>query len=73
MLVLALSARPGGRTGARPIGLTSYDGTARLWDIRPASWKRHACVVAGRPLTHAEWASALPDRAYAPACEPANR
>ncbi|WP_028066982.1 nSTAND1 domain-containing NTPase [Solirubrobacter soli] len=43
-------------------------GRAYRWDMRPSSWARHACDVAGRPLTRAEWAAALPDRAYAPAC-----
>jgi len=38
------------------------------WDLRPASWARHACSVAGRPLTRAEWERALPGREYAPAC-----
>ena len=42
------------------------------WDI-VHRWERHACAVAGRALTRAEWESALPDRAYAPACVPANR
>jgi WD40 repeat protein/DNA-binding SARP family transcriptional activator/energy-coupling factor transporter ATP-binding protein EcfA2 len=38
------------------------------WDVRPASWARHACAVAGRTLTRAEWASLLPGRDYEPAC-----
>ena len=38
------------------------------WDVRPASWARHACTVAGRSLTRAEWTSLLPERAYEPAC-----
>jgi WD40 repeat protein len=43
-------------------------GRAYRWDIRPASWARQACAVAGRTLTRAEWADALPGRPYAPAC-----
>jgi WD40 repeat protein/DNA-binding SARP family transcriptional activator len=43
-------------------------GRAYRWDIRPASWLRHACEVAGRPLTRLEWHDALPDLDYAPAC-----
>ena len=39
-----------------------------LWDVRPSSWERHACAVAGRTLTRAEWENALPQRDYAPAC-----
>jgi WD40 repeat protein len=45
-------------------------GRGYRWDIRPSSWERHACAVAGRTLTRAEWADALPGRAYAPACGP---
>jgi WD40 repeat protein len=43
-------------------------GRAYRWDIRPSSWARHACTVAGRRLTRSEWTDALPDRDYAPAC-----
>ncbi len=46
-----------------------YDaGRAYRWDVRPSSWERHACDVAGRPLTRAEWKDALPEHNYAPAC-----
>ena len=46
-----------------------YDGgRGYLWDVRPSSWARRACAVAGRPLTRAEWKEALPDRKYAPSC-----
>jgi WD40 repeat protein len=38
------------------------------WDLRPASWEQHACSVAGRTLTRAEWADALGNLPYAPAC-----
>jgi WD40 repeat protein len=40
------------------------------WDVRPGTWTRHACAVAGRALTRAEWEAALPQREYAPACVP---
>jgi WD40 repeat protein len=43
-------------------------GRAFRWDVRPSSWVRHACDVAGRPLTRLEWHDALPDREYAPEC-----
>jgi WD40 repeat protein len=43
-------------------------GTATLWDLRPASLERRACEIAGRRLTRAEWAAALPGRSYDPAC-----
>jgi WD40 repeat protein/DNA-binding SARP family transcriptional activator len=46
-----------------------YDtGRAYRWDVRPSSWARHACEVAGRPLSRSEWQDALPGREYTPAC-----
>jgi WD40 repeat protein len=44
------------------------NGRAARWDLRPASLNRHACQVAGRQLTRAEWRQFLPGRAYDPAC-----
>jgi DNA-binding SARP family transcriptional activator/WD40 repeat protein len=43
-------------------------GRAYRWDVRPSSWARHACAVAGRQLTRVEWEDALPERDYDPAC-----
>ena len=43
-------------------------GRAVRWDVRPESWKRHACVVAGRELTETEWRDALPERPFRPVC-----
>ena len=43
-------------------------GRAYRWDIRPSSWARHACKIAGRRLTRTEWNDVLPERDYAPAC-----
>ncbi len=49
--------------------VAAYDtGRAYLWDIRPASLAEHACDIAGRRLTRAEWAEFLPGRPYDPAC-----
>jgi len=50
----------------------SDNGRGYLWDIRPQSWARRACEVAGRTLTRAEWKEALPGRKYAPACAAAD-
>jgi WD40 repeat protein len=51
--------------------VTVYDdGHGYAWDVRPASWMRHACSVAGRGLTPAEWRDILPRHDYAPACGP---
>jgi WD40 repeat protein/DNA-binding SARP family transcriptional activator len=38
------------------------------WDVRPSTWERQACAIAGRRLTRAEWADTLPGREYRPAC-----
>lgn len=43
-------------------------GRAYRWDVRPSSWARHACAVAGRTLTRVEWKHALGSRDYTPAC-----
>ena len=43
-------------------------GRAYRWDGRPASWRRHACRIAGRALTRAEWRDVLPEHEYTPAC-----
>jgi WD40 repeat protein/DNA-binding SARP family transcriptional activator len=49
--------------------IASYDtGHAFRWEIRPAALARHACRVAGRRLTRAEWTEFLPGRDYDPAC-----
>jgi len=49
--------------------IAAYDtGRAYLWDIRAASLIKHACQMAGRRLTRAEWDEALPGRRYDPAC-----
>jgi WD40 repeat protein len=44
------------------------DGRALLWDLRPSTWTKQACSIAGRTLTRDEWENALPGRDYAPAC-----
>jgi WD40 repeat protein/DNA-binding SARP family transcriptional activator len=44
------------------------DGRALLWDLRPSTWAKQACSIAGRTLTRDEWENALPGRDYAPAC-----
>jgi hypothetical protein len=53
--------------GAHLFAITDA-GRAYRWDVRPSSWARHACAVAGRRLTRTEWNDALPGRDYAPAC-----
>ena len=53
--------------GAYLFALTNV-GRDYRWDMRPASWNRLACSIAGRTLTRAEWNEALPGRDYRPAC-----
>ena len=48
----------------------SLSRRAVRWDVAPEAWKRHACRVASRELTHQEWAEALPDRPYRTVCRP---
>jgi WD40 repeat protein len=43
-------------------------GQALSYNLRPSSWERRACAVAGRSLSRAEWAQFLPGRPYRPAC-----
>jgi WD40 repeat protein len=53
--------------GAYLFALTDA-GVGYRWEVRSRSWEARACAVAGRTLTRAEWAEALPGRPYAPAC-----
>ena len=48
----------------------SHTRRAVRWNIAPEAWNRHACRVAGRELTHREWADALPARPYRTLCRP---
>jgi eukaryotic-like serine/threonine-protein kinase len=54
--------------GGNELVTLDENGRGYVWDVRPRSWARRACSVAGRPLTRAEWRDALPDRDYKPAC-----
>jgi len=45
-----------------------HEGRGVRWDVRPESWKRHACLVAGREITEREWRDALPERPFRPVC-----
>jgi WD40 repeat protein/tRNA A-37 threonylcarbamoyl transferase component Bud32 len=44
------------------------NGKGAVWDVDPESWKRRACDLANRTLTHGEWEEFLPGRPYEPAC-----
>ena len=54
------------RGGTQLVVIHERDGVS--WDVRPASWAQHACAIAGRTLTRAEWGSLLPEFDYDPAC-----
>ena len=43
-------------------------GEAERWEVDPDAWSRHACRVAGRELTRAEWDEFVPDQDYRPIC-----
>jgi WD40 repeat protein/DNA-binding SARP family transcriptional activator len=46
----------------------STRGDGIRFDLSPGDWNRHACLVAGRDLTAAEWADALPGRPRQAVC-----
>jgi WD40 repeat protein len=43
-------------------------GTGMVWNVDPRAWRRHACQIAHRALTVAEWRDLLPHRSYRPVC-----
>jgi WD40 repeat protein/DNA-binding SARP family transcriptional activator len=53
--------------GARLFAVSTR-GQGIRFDMSPDDWKRHACHVAGRELTAAEWSAALPGRPYRAVC-----
>jgi WD40 repeat protein len=59
-----VAATPDGRTA---LAIES-GGHAIAWPLRRGSWTAHACLVAGRQLTGAEWAQFLPGRRPRPVC-----
>jgi WD40 repeat protein len=45
------------------------DGTGVIWTVDPTTWEAHACQVAHRNLTQAEWHDFLPQRPYRKLCQ----
>jgi WD40 repeat protein len=43
-------------------------GSVFVWPTSLAAWEQRACTIAGRSLTHDEWAQFLPGRAYTRTC-----
>lgn len=54
--------------GGSHVVAVPHFGRGVRWDVRPAAWERHACLVAARELTAREWRDALPERAQQPVC-----
>jgi WD40 repeat protein/energy-coupling factor transporter ATP-binding protein EcfA2 len=46
----------------------SWDKTLRLWDVNLDSWMGHACRIANRNLTRAEWERYFPNEPYHKTC-----
>ena len=53
--------------GARLFAVSTR-GEGISFELSRQAWKRHACLVAGRELTAAEWADALPAQPYRRVC-----
>jgi WD40 repeat protein len=43
-------------------------GLGFVWNVTLGAWREHACTVAGRNLTRAEWERYLPERPYELVC-----
>jgi WD40 repeat protein len=62
--VNVLTFSPDGKTLA-----TSGSVGPLLWNVDFDSWPRHACRIANRNLTCAEWTQFMKDEPYRPTCE----
>ena len=54
--------------GGRYLFAIPTSGAGIRFDMSPADWQRHACLVGGHELTRAEWADAVPGRPYQRVC-----
>lgn len=52
----------------RRIFVAYRGGLGFVWNVTLGAWKEHACTVAGRNLTRAEWERYLPERPYELVC-----
>ena len=43
-------------------------GSAQRWEMSPDAWSKHACRIAGRELTRAEWEQLVADQDYRRVC-----
>ncbi|MFQ5793664.1 MAG: trypsin-like peptidase domain-containing protein [Candidatus Bipolaricaulia bacterium] len=55
---------PDGKT----LASASTDNTLILWDVDLESWQAHACGIANRNLTRAEWEQYMGDKPYRKTC-----
>ena len=44
-------------------------GSAQRWEVSAGAWSKHACRIAGRELTRAEWEEQVPDQDYRRVCD----
>jgi WD40 repeat protein len=44
------------------------NGRAVRWEVDPATWSRHACVLAGGGLTPEQWQEVVPEQDYRQVC-----
>jgi WD40 repeat protein/DNA-binding SARP family transcriptional activator len=56
-----------GRDGEDVFVVPAFGRGAR-WDLRPAALNRHACLIAGRNLTEAEWSDVVPEQPFRRVC-----
>jgi WD40 repeat protein/class 3 adenylate cyclase len=47
-------------------------GQASVWPMQWQEWAAHACAIAGRQLSRAEWSAFVGDRPFANVCPPAH-
>jgi len=52
----------------RTVLVASYQQSIYRWDTRPERARSFACAIAGRNLTHAEWAENFTNRPYEKTC-----
>ena len=61
--VLSVSFSPDGNV----LASSSFDNTI-IWDVNLESWKKRACHIANRNMTHEEWKYYMGDEPYRKTC-----
>jgi WD40 repeat protein/class 3 adenylate cyclase/tRNA A-37 threonylcarbamoyl transferase component Bud32 len=57
-------------TDGRQLFVLRDSGDAERWEVDADAWSEHACRVAGRELTRAEWSEFVPEQDYRRVCSP---